>query len=474
MTFSRSTRNLLRVAVAAGLAFIYIPLFVIAIYAFNGGTSLKWPPPSLTTHWFGQAIDNPGARHALLTSVEVGLVATAVALVLGTLASFAVSRYSFFGRETVSFLVIIPIALPGIVTGLALSNTFTQVLGVQLSLLTVIAGHATFCIVVVYNNVIARLRRISGNMEEASADLGAHTWQTFRHITLPNMLHLELLRSPVAHARIKSIDTSRASALPGVVAVVTGELMAQHNLAWMPTLSGDTQAVLATDKVRFQGQEVAAVIAEDPYIAKDAVELIDVDYDALGVVVSPQQALASDAPVIRDEKEGQSDNHIYHWESGDAEATDRAFAQADRVVSLDTFYPRSHPAPLETCGCIADVNSATGQTTIYMTSQAPHAHRTVFALVGGIWFIWILGYNWSVAVAIGSVVHERGAGPQSRTKRSRSSPTQQGLSLPSSSNTSANAAWTPPATCSSELSSTPRRTREPTGTGAGKRTLSSP
>jgi carbon-monoxide dehydrogenase large subunit len=201
---------------------------------------------------------------------------------------------------------------------------------------------------------------------------------------LPGMLYMSILRSPFAHATINGIDTSRAQAVPGVVAVVTGELMAQHNLAWMPTMSGDTQAVLATDKVRFQGQEVAAVIAEDPYIAKDAVELIDVDYDALGVVVSPQQALASDAPVIRDEKEGQSDNHIYHWESGDAEATDRAFAQADRVVSLDTFYPRSHPAPLETCGCIADVNSATGQTTIYMTSQAPHAIRTVFALVTGL------------------------------------------------------------------------------------------
>ena len=201
---------------------------------------------------------------------------------------------------------------------------------------------------------------------------------------LPGMLYMSILRSPFAHATINGIDTSRAQAVTGVVAVVTGELMAQHNLAWMPTMSGDTQAVLATDKVRFQGQEVAAVIAEDPYIAKDAVELIDVDYDALGVVVSPQQALASDAPVIRDEKEGQSDNHIYHWESGDAEATDRAFAQADRVVSLDTFYPRSHPAPLETCGCIADVNSATGQTTIYMTSQAPHAIRTVFALVTGL------------------------------------------------------------------------------------------
>jgi Aerobic-type carbon monoxide dehydrogenase, large subunit CoxL/CutL homologs len=201
---------------------------------------------------------------------------------------------------------------------------------------------------------------------------------------LPGMLYMSILRSPFAHATINGIDTSRAQAVTGVVAVVTGELMAQHNLAWMPTMSGDTQAVLATDKVRFQGQEVAAVIAEDPYVAKDAVELIDVDYDALGVVVSPQQALASDAPVIRDEKEGQSDNHIYHWESGDAEATDRAFAQADRVVSLDTFYPRSHPAPLETCGCIADVNSATGQTTIYMTSQAPHAIRTVFALVTGL------------------------------------------------------------------------------------------
>src|SRR6476661_1223014 len=201
---------------------------------------------------------------------------------------------------------------------------------------------------------------------------------------LPGMLYMSILRSPFAHASINGIDTSRAQAVTGVVAVVTGELMAQHNLAWMPTMSGDTQAVLATDKVRFQGQEVAAVIAEDPYIAKDAVELIDVDYDALGVVVSPQQASASDAPVIRDEKEGQSDNHIYHWESGDAEATDRAFAQADRVVSLDTFYPRSHPAPMETCGCIADVNPATGKATIYMTSQAPHAIRTVFALVTGL------------------------------------------------------------------------------------------
>jgi len=201
---------------------------------------------------------------------------------------------------------------------------------------------------------------------------------------LPGMLYQAILRSPYAHAKLNGIDASKAQALPGVIAVVTGELMAQHNLAWMPTMSGDTQAVLATDKVRFQGQEVAAVIATDPYTAKDALELIDVDYDPLGVVVSPQAAMAEGAPVIRDEKEGQTDNHIYHWEAGDREATERAFAEADRVVSLDTFYPRSHPSPLETCGCVADVNPATGQATIYMTSQAPHAIRTVFALVAGL------------------------------------------------------------------------------------------
>jgi carbon-monoxide dehydrogenase large subunit len=203
-------------------------------------------------------------------------------------------------------------------------------------------------------------------------------------VVLPGMLHLELLRSPYAHARVRSVDTSRAAALPGVVAVITGADMAAHNLAWMPTLSGDTQAVLVTDKVRFQGQEVAAVVAETPYIAKDALELIDVDYEPLPAVTSPQQALAPDAPLIRDEKEGQTTNAVYHWEAGDRDATERAFAEADRVVALDTFYPRCHPAPLECCGCVADVNPATGKATIYMTSQAPHAHRTLFALVAGL------------------------------------------------------------------------------------------
>ena len=206
----------------------------------------------------------------------------------------------------------------------------------------------------------------------------------FDDITLPGMLHMEILRSPYAHAGINGIDTSRAQELEGVVAVVTGELLAQHNLAWMPTLSGDTQAVLATDKVRFQGQEVACVIAETAYIAKDALELIDVDYDPLPAVTSPQQAMAQDAPVIRTDKEGQADNHVYHWEAGDKDATERAFAEADHVIALDTFYPRCHPSPLECCGCVADVNPATGTATIYMTSQAPHAHRTLFAIVAGL------------------------------------------------------------------------------------------
>ncbi|HEX7265396.1 MAG TPA: aerobic carbon-monoxide dehydrogenase large subunit, partial [Candidatus Dormibacteraeota bacterium] len=168
------------------------------------------------------------------------------------------------------------------------------------------------------------------------------------------------------------------------IAVVTGELMAQHKLAWMPTLSGDTQAVLATDKVRFQGQEVAAVIAETKVQAEDARDAIVVDYEVLPAITSPDAAKAEGAPLIRDEKEGQKDNHIYHWESGDQARTQAAFAKAAKVVRLHTFYPRCHPAPLETCGCIADVNPATGKATIYMTSQAPHAIRTVFALVTGL------------------------------------------------------------------------------------------
>jgi putative spermidine/putrescine transport system permease protein len=187
MRLSTRSQWLLRAGVGLTLAFIYIPLAVITLYAFNESRLLQWPPPGLTLDWFGKAFDNQGARDALWLSIRAGVGATLVAIVLGTLASLAVARHRFFGRETISFLVILPIALPGIVTGIALNSTFTQVLGINLGLLTIVTAHATFCIVVVYNNVIARLRRVSASFEEASADLGADTWQTFRYVTLPNM-----------------------------------------------------------------------------------------------------------------------------------------------------------------------------------------------------------------------------------------------------------------------------------------------
>ena len=200
-------------------------------------------------------------------------------------------------------------------------------------------------------------------------------------ITLPGMLHMEILRSPLAHARIKSIDASKAWDIPGVHLVLTGEMMATRNLAWMPTLSYDTQAVLATDKVRFQGQEVACVIADDPYIAKDACEAIDVEYEPLPVIVNPEQAVAEGAPVIRDDKAGQESNVIFDWEVGDAAGTDRAFEQADVISRLKLHYPRSHPSPIECCGSIADFNRATSKLTVYMTTQAPHIIRAAVALV---------------------------------------------------------------------------------------------
>jgi carbon-monoxide dehydrogenase large subunit len=206
-------------------------------------------------------------------------------------------------------------------------------------------------------------------------------------VTLPGMLHLAILRAPMAHARIVSIDTSAAAAHPKVKAVVTGEDLAAHNLAWMPTLSNDVQAVLATDKVRFQHQEVAFVVAEDRYSARDALELIDVEYDWLDPVIDVRQALAPDAPVIRDDLDGKSDNHCFDWDAGDAEATEAVFADAREngvVVTEDIVYPRVHPAPMETCGCVADLDPVSGKLTLWSTTQAPHAHRTVYALVAGL------------------------------------------------------------------------------------------
>ena len=204
-------------------------------------------------------------------------------------------------------------------------------------------------------------------------------------IRLPGMLHGAVLRSPFAHAKILSIDTSAALAYPGVAAVITAKDLETLGLAWMPTISYDTQAVLAGDKVRFQGQEVAFVIAETEYIARDALALIDVEYDPLPAVVNARKALDPDAPLIRDDKDGQRDNLASPtWEAGDEQATDRAFAEADTVVTRDIIYPRCHPAPLETCGMIADFNPETGQLDIYNGNQAPNAHRTVYAHVAGL------------------------------------------------------------------------------------------
>jgi len=203
-------------------------------------------------------------------------------------------------------------------------------------------------------------------------------------IQLPGMLHMAILRSPQAHARITNIDTSAAEAHPKVKAVVTGETLAGLNLAWMPTLSNDVQAVLATDKVRFQHQEVAFVVAEDRYAARDALELIIVDYEPISPVMDVRKALDPASPVIRDDLEGKADNHCFDWETGDAEATDRVFADADVVVSQEIVYPRVHPAPMETCGCVADMERVSGKLTLWSTTQAPHAHRTVYAMVAGL------------------------------------------------------------------------------------------
>ncbi|MDZ4090214.1 MAG: aerobic carbon-monoxide dehydrogenase large subunit [Arthrobacter sp.] len=203
-------------------------------------------------------------------------------------------------------------------------------------------------------------------------------------IVLPGMLHGAILRAPVAHARLVSIDTTNALAHPKVLAVITGKDLLGLKLAWAPTLSADVQAVLVTDKVRFQGQEVAFVVAEDRYAARDALELIDVEYDVLPPVIDARKALDADAPVIRDEIEGRTDNHIFDWEMGDKAETEAVFASADVVVSQEMVYPRVHPAPMETCGAIADFDAVDGKLTLYETTQAPHAHRTLFAIVAGI------------------------------------------------------------------------------------------
>ena len=212
-------------------------------------------------------------------------------------------------------------------------------------------------------------------------------------IKLPGMLFADVVRSPYAHARITSIDTAAAKALPGVHAVLTAEDLKPLKLHWMPTLAGDVQAVLADEKVCFQEQEVAVVVADNRYIAADAAQLVAVEYEELPALVDARKAMEPQAPVIREDLAGKMegahgnrlhDNHIFTWESGDKDATDRAFEQAEVTVEESMYYPRVHPCPLETCGCVASFDKVNGQLTVYMTSQAPHVVRTVVSMLSGI------------------------------------------------------------------------------------------
>jgi putative spermidine/putrescine transport system permease protein len=184
---SRSAKTVLGVITGLILLFIYLPLLLVVVNSFNADRTFGWPPSSFTLEWWSRAFESEGVRDALATSVQVAVVSTILSLVLGTLLALALQRYSFFGRDVINLLVILPIALPGIVTGIALNNMFTTVLGVPLSLWTVIVAHATFCMVTVFNNAIARLRRINGSLEEASADLGAGVFTTFALVTLPQL-----------------------------------------------------------------------------------------------------------------------------------------------------------------------------------------------------------------------------------------------------------------------------------------------
>ncbi len=189
---SRGLRLTLLVCTILALAVIYVPLGIVVLNSFNTSGSFAWPPTGLTLDWWDRALNSTGARDALWVSLRVATLATVISLVLGTMAALALQRFQFFGRNVVSLLVILPIALPGIVTGIAFQNAFKSLLGINLGFLTLVVAHATFCIVTVFNNVQARLRRLGSNLEEASMDLGAGTFTTFRLITFP-MLRSALL-----------------------------------------------------------------------------------------------------------------------------------------------------------------------------------------------------------------------------------------------------------------------------------------
>src|SRR5579871_5869821 len=212
-------------------------------------------------------------------------------------------------------------------------------------------------------------------------------------LKLPGTIYGDFVRSPYGHARIKKIDASKAKALPGVIAVLTAADLKPLSLHYMPTLAGDVQAVLAEEKVLFQNQEVAFIIAEDRYTAADAVELVEVEYEALPVIVDPFKSMAKDAPVLREDIKDKTDgahgkrkhyNHIFAWEIGDREGTDAAFDQAEVTIKQLISYQRVHPAPLETCQCVASFDKVRGELTVWGTFQAPHVIRTVASLISKI------------------------------------------------------------------------------------------
>ena len=265
MQVSRGAFWSLRLVTYAVMALMYMPLVIIFVLSFNASSSISWPPKSFTTKWWTTIMDVASAREALTTSAKLAMIAVLIAIVLGTLLAFALQRFEFFGKNAVSFLVVLPIALPGIVTGVAMRNAFVR-LGLDLGLLSVVAGHATFCIVIAYNNVAARLRRMAPNVREASSDLGASGWQTFRYVTWPLMrgsvvsggiLAFALSFDEVvvttftAGAGVETLpqwilnNFSRPNVLPYVTVVATLVMVISLPLAWLAQRLSDGAESLA-------------------------------------------------------------------------------------------------------------------------------------------------------------------------------------------------------------------------------------
>ena len=265
MEESRLVRGGLRLATGVVLLFVYLPLVIIVMYAFNQSKVQSWPIVSYSLEWFSRAASDPSVRQAFVNSILAASGATAIALVLGSMAAFAVQRFDFFGRETVTFLVILPIALPGVVTGVALSTTFKTV-GIDFGLPTIIVGHATFCVVIAYNNVLARLRRTSRSLEEASADLGADTWQTFHYIFLPSLRTALIAGGLLAFAlSFDEVIVTNFTAGPGVDTVPLWVLSAIQRPNALPVVNVVATALIALSVIpvyfaqRIGGSETARV-----------------------------------------------------------------------------------------------------------------------------------------------------------------------------------------------------------------------